>query len=47
MTSSRFAALRWPPPRRLGVESLWSYNQTVSGPSGQAWRRQMNFQYTF
>jgi len=31
----------------LGVEGLWGYNQTVTGASGQAWRGQMNIQYTF
>lgn len=31
----------------LGVEGLWGYNQTVTGPSGQAWRGQMNLQFPF
>jgi hypothetical protein len=31
----------------VGVEGLWGYNQTVSGASGQAWRGQMNLQFTF
>jgi DcaP outer membrane protein len=31
----------------VGVEGLWGYNQTVTGASGQAWRGQMNLQYTF
>jgi hypothetical protein len=31
----------------VGVEGLWGYNQTVTGASGQAWRGQMNLQFTF
>jgi hypothetical protein len=31
----------------VGVEGLWGYNRTVSGASGQAWRGQLNVQYTF
>jgi hypothetical protein len=31
----------------VGIEGLWGYNQTVTGASGQAWRGQMNLQFTF
>ena len=31
----------------VGVEGLWGYNQTLTGASGQAWRGQMNLQFTF
>jgi hypothetical protein len=31
----------------VGAEGLWGYNRTTSGASGQAWRGQLNLQYTF
>ncbi len=48
---SQYASLNlvFTPSKRflLGVEGLWGYNQTVTGASGQAWRGQTNFQFTF
>ena len=31
----------------VGVEGLWGFNHQVRGPSGQAWRGQLNVQFTF
>ena len=31
----------------VGVEGLWGYNRNVSGASGQAWRGQLNVQFSF
>jgi hypothetical protein len=48
---SQYASLNlvYQPWRHLlvGVEGLWGYNQTVTGVSGQAWRGQLNLQFTF
>ncbi len=48
---SQYASLNlvFRPSKRflLGIEGLWGYHQAVSGASGQAWRGQTNFQFTF
>ena len=31
----------------VGVEGLWGFNHQVRGPSGQAWRGQLNVQFNF
>jgi len=49
--SSQYASLNlvFRPIRQLlvGVEGLWGFNHQVRGPSGQAWRGQLNVQFTF
>ncbi|HXW95945.1 MAG TPA: hypothetical protein VEI47_00060 [Gemmatimonadales bacterium] len=48
---SQYASLNlvvWPFKYLLvGAEGLWGYNHAVGGASGQAWRGQLNVQYTF
>lgn len=49
--SSQYASLNliYRPWRHLlvGVEGLWGHHQTLSGAAGQAWRGQLNVQFTF